>query len=94
MSKVRKLKSISFANAVRLGVGSEVFVTDEKADIELHDGMFVKMTDKHKGKTSWSSLLNAMWWNFLDDEKKDVSQPKAKGRPKAKTAEEAAKVLI
>lgn len=70
----KKLYCIKYANSIRFGKGEETFITTEKgipggyaSSIDLVDGMAIRMVDARSGKITNSSLLNALWWQFMED---------------------------
>lgn len=70
-----KIRFIKLANSIRIGTAEKPFLMSEDYDMELSDGIRIRITEKkpRAGKpaaTSYTSLMNCIYWVLLEDEVK------------------------
>ncbi len=74
-----KLKHLKVANAVKAGTREEMFLTDEKFEMTLEQGVIIRIKDKKTGRIVNTTLMNTIWWEEDDgEEAKPVAKKIAK----------------
>jgi hypothetical protein len=69
-----KLKSLKLANAVKCGTKEELFLSDRDYDMELHNAMVIKITALQVRQTTYTTLMNTVWWMQAEEAEAPAAQ--------------------
>lgn len=75
-----KIKSIMFANAVKIGATQVDFASSDKYDIVIKDTFCVRIEEKDDGRkksalgVAYTTLFNVKWWHPDETVSADVAE--------------------
>lgn len=75
-----KITHLKLANSVRAGRNEESFLTGEKFDMALQDGIFIKIIERASGRTVTTSVMNMIYMETDTDSPKETVPRGTNGR--------------
>ena len=81
---IKKLKSVKFANSIKIGQKELTFLTSDHYNIDLENLVLINIVEKTTKSSSSSSIFNMIWFTELEEKVNENNEVKSNNSGTAK----------